>query len=154
MSQKKKGSLSQNSTSGSEYPTPIQVDPEVFKALALKGVKAEDLESTINDIVFLYAKGNFINRSDVVGSFVTNNIYEENVVEGQELFDEMTAEFKGVAILGPRKGESLWIPDEKLHEALKNNQVILVMKSPRRRGIRSKDVDKVIIAPKDKTEFN
>lgn len=129
----------------------IQVDPEVFKALK---ISPEELESKINNIAFVYAKGGFINRSDVVGSFVTNNIYEENAVEGTELFDEITAEFKGVTIIGPRKGESLWIPDEKLHEALKNNQVILVMKSPRRRGIRSKDVDKVIIAPKDKTELN
>jgi len=141
----------QSLTTGSEYLTHIQVDPEVLKELR---VPLEDLESTINNIIFIYAKGGFIRRSDIVGSFVTNKIYEENALEGEETFDELSGEFKGVAVIGSKKGESLWIPDAKLHDALRENQVILVMKSPRRRGISSKEVDKIFITPKDKSNFS
>lgn len=120
----------------------VDIHPEVFEALQ---EKTKDVEKLINDILFIWSKDGFILRSDVAGMFVLDRVFRKNCNLGTGVYDEITKEFKGVAVTGRKESESLFIPDARLHDMIKENIVLLILKSPRTQGISLKDTSDVFI---------
>lgn len=120
----------------------MELHPSVLDALR---EKTDDIEKFVNDLLFVYLNDGFLRKSDVVGMFVTKKIFRKNVMVGAGVYDEITKEFKGVSVEGNVDGQALFIPDDRLHEALLENMVLLVMKSPREQGIRLEDTKEVHI---------
>jgi hypothetical protein len=114
----------------------MKLHPDILDALK---TKTEDVEQLVNDLLFLYVSDEFIRKSDVAGMFVLNKIFRKRVSVGVGVYDEITKEFKGVSVEGKEDTESIFIPDERLHDLLELNTVILVMKTPRTQGIRAEE---------------
>jgi len=110
----------------------IQLHPEVVEILKKQ---TADVESLINGVLLTYLKGGFISRSEVDKSFHVKKIYRKQCSEIADCFDEITHEFCGTAIVGKSESQSLWISSVELHDSLVDNELILVMKSPRKEGI-------------------
>lgn len=97
-----------------------------------------DLEDHINAILHVYAMGGFIRSSDVESSFILDkNVYRKNHPEVIHVFDEMTNDFAGIAVIGYSESETLWINEPKLARLIEENTEIIVMKKHRKSGIRT-----------------
>lgn len=95
----------------------------------------DDAVSIINHLVEEYLEGKLIRKKDIAGIAVAADVYKESFVEQRGSFDSMTKQFKGIVLRANRTSEAVFVVHEKLKELIEDNQVILVMKSPRIRGI-------------------
>ena len=123
----------------------IQIHPETLDSLKEAAPEGTDIEQLINSILFLYSKSGFIRKTDIAGMVTIQKIFRKRSAEMVEVFDEATKDFKGVVTVGHTDSESLWIPNEKLHDLLEEHQVVFVMKSPRTKGISIENVSEKYI---------
>jgi len=103
----------------------------------------EDAGEFVNSILAAYLAGDFIRKSDVAGMVTVPKPYRRLAFEGPEIYDAVTHHFKGVSIEGQAPSAALFIPSEKLHDLVQENQIILVLKSKRTRGIRNEEVEQL-----------
>jgi hypothetical protein len=103
----------------------------------------EDAGEFVNAILAAYLAGDFIRKSDVAGMVTVPKPYRRLAFEGSEIYDAVTQHFKGISIEGQSPSQALFIPSEKLHDLVQENQIILVLKSKRTRGIRNEEVDQM-----------
>lgn len=125
----------------------ITLHPEILKLMG----ERDDAEQFVNNILLIYFSGGFIRKSEVAGAVVVNNIYRRSSVPGKSTFDTVTHEFKGVVLGNESQSQSLFVSSGKLVDLLEENQVVMVLKSPRQKGIstvRGKD----FITPLDQSE--
>jgi hypothetical protein len=127
-------------SSGLDHNEEMELHPDVLKALQ---EKTDDVEKFVNDLLFVFLNDGLIRKSDVAGMVVTHRIYRKSVMVGSAIYEEITKEFKGVSVEGRVDGHSLFIPDERLHDLLEKNLVLLVMKSPREQGIRVEEANEI-----------
>lgn len=119
------------------------MDITLHPSIAAQIEEREDVGEFVNSIVHAYLSGAFIRKSDVAGMVVVNKSYRRLSAQGTEVFDAMTHEFKGIAIEGSKASDSIFIPSEKLHDLIQENQIVLVLKSKRSKGIRLVEEDAV-----------
>lgn len=120
----------------------VRINPAVAALLNDR----EDADDMVNSVLLAYLSGDFFRRADIAGTVVVDGYYERydlGVVE----FDTITAEFSGIRIDGEVESNALFIANQKLQNLLLEHQVVLVLKSPRTEGIRSKKVNKLVTAP-------
>lgn len=125
----------------------VAIHPEVSKLLGPK----EDLEQYINDILFIYLSGGFIRKSEVAGAVVVNKIYRKASVADSAKFETVAHEFSGVVVANEIQSQSVYISSDKLMDLLEENQVVMVLKSPRQKGISTVKC-KVPVAPLNLSE--
>jgi hypothetical protein len=109
----------------------------------------EDAEAFVNSILISYLHGEFIRKSDVAGMVNLNKAYRKTSLHGEQLFDAVTHEFKGVTVEGEKPSESIFIPSQKLHDLVAENQVLLVLKSRRSKCISHVETDTVFCQVQD-----
>lgn len=109
----------------------IKLHPEVLRQLKLE--KPEDIQRLINDLLFLYMQGDLIRPMHIVKRLKVPKVY----MKESELFDAQTHEFKGVVV-----GESLWVPGQELRDMLEAYDEVVIINSPRKKGIRRKKTNK------------
>ena len=117
----------------------IQLHPEVCRLLG-----DGDGEKLVNDIAYVYLTGGFIRRTDIVLHTKVERVFRKRADNLLPVFHSITQKFIGVSVVGKTDSETLWIPCQKLHDALEENTELIVMKSPRDGGISIKvgpDVD-------------
>lgn len=114
----------------------ISLRKEVYDLLKRE---SEDVERLVNEIAEKYSRGELIQEDRVAAKFYLERVYRKNSAMIAEIFDEMTHEYKGVAVVGRKSSESLWISSPFLHDTLEENDVIVVIKSPRKTGISVED---------------
>ena len=112
-------------------PEKVTLHPEIEKLIGPR----EDVEQFVNNVLFVYLSGGFIRKSDVAGAVVVNNIYRRSSVVGTAAFDTVAHEFKGIVLGNESQSQSLFISSGKLVDLLEENQVVMVLKSPRQKGI-------------------
>lgn len=117
----------------------ITLHPDLEEKL-LKLIQEKNAEQFVNDLLFTYLSGGFIRDSDVAGRFVTKNALRKRVFTGTGEYDNITKEFSGVSIEGQHETEAIFIVDQDFHDAIEENLIVLVMKSPRKSGIRTEVV--------------
>lgn len=115
----------------------IKLHKEVAELLKSRNI--ESVEQFINDITFVYLMGGFIREGEVAQRFLIDKIYRRVDSSVCSVFDEITHEFQGVSVVGKEETETLWIESKALHDALEENTEIIVMKSPRKKGISRKE---------------
>ena len=108
----------------------VEIKKEVYALL--KG--RDDLEDFVNSLVVAYLDGRFIRKSEVAGMVVAKP-YKRSSFTCSEAFDATAHQFEGIVVEGRKESESLFIPSKKLHDLISDNQVLLVMKTPRDKGI-------------------
>lgn len=90
----------------------------------------QDAEELANSVLSSYLNGEFIRKSEIAGMVVTKP-YKRSAFQAYEAFDAASHEFEGVVVEGTKESDSLFIPSQRLHQLLSENQVLLVMRSPR-----------------------
>lgn len=109
----------------------IRLRPELLKLLREKNMNdsRDYVQRLANDLIFLYLQGDLIRPAQIVGRVKIPTVYRKE----SETFDAQTHAFAGVVV-----GESLWVPSMELRDMLEENTEVLVLKSPRKAGIRRK----------------
>jgi hypothetical protein len=128
----------------------IKLHPEILKLLE----GTADVEQLVNDIVYIYCRNGFIRTSGVAGKVNIDRIYRKSAEHIASMFDAVTQEFKGLAVIGESDSETLWVPDEHLHDLLEENTEILVMKSPRKKGISTLKSGEIESIRPSKTDYS
>lgn len=125
----------------------VSLKPQV--AALLRG--RDDADELVNSILFAYLTDQFIRKADVAGVVHTKALYKSHF-QCSEVFDAATRQFKGVVVEGAKKSESLFVPNKKLHALLRDNQVVLVMKTPRTKPVHVESPD-MSFTPAARDEF-
>ena len=125
----------------------VKIKPQVLKAIKDR----DDLAEFVNSVLLTYADGGFIRKSEVAAVFTLNRVLRRNIDIASQEYDVISGVFKGVTVEGTNPSDSLFIPNPRLHDLLEENQMILVMKTPRKKKIPSEDSEKMLvkIAKKD-----
>ena len=134
------------------YFMDITLHPEV-EAL-LKEIHTGDISELVNNLALVFAKGGFIRQADIAARFSVKKVFRKKSLELVPAFEEITNEFQGFAIVGESVSETLWIQNPELHDAIENNTIILVMKSPRTRGISLKKGPSIEASPQIKSDLS
>lgn len=101
----------------------------------------EDLTKFVDKILTLYLKGILVHVENIAGRYKLDKVYRKNSAEIADVFDETSHDFKGVVVIGRKESESIFIPSIKLHDALRTHDEILVINSPRKKGISTKETE-------------
>jgi hypothetical protein len=118
----------------------IKLDPKLVRAAKRK---TEDVEKLANRLLKAWLRGAFFPKEDVAVMVKVAKPYRVEREEIADMFDEATQEFRGVAIVGRSVSETLWVPSPTLHDALKENDTVLVLKTPRKNGIRTVEGEQI-----------
>ena len=115
----------------------ITLRPEITDKLQKNS--RQELEDYVNAVLLVYLTGGFIRSSDVESSFTldSKDIYRKLHPEVIEVFDQMTNDCAGIAIVGYSESETVWIKNADLAKCIEENTELLVMKKPRKSGIRT-----------------
>jgi len=116
-----------------------------LKAMLADKKDPRDPEQLINDVLMVFAHDGFIRRSDIASMHVVNRVFKRQHTQSQNVFDNITKELKGLRLIGKEVEQSIWINDPKLCDAIESNQVVLVMKTPRTKGISIEESNEIHI---------
>lgn len=108
----------------------IKLNPALLSLLKNQSVISDsrpNLERLANDLLFLYVQGDLIRPLQIAGRVQLPTVIRKE----SETFDASTHVFAGVVV-----GESLWVPSEELRDMLEENTEVVVLRSPRKTGIR------------------
>jgi len=129
----------------------INLNPAVLALLKKKGKEA-DAEKLANDLLAIYLTEGIIRGSQVAGRVQTDKVYRKVAAEVVDVYDQITHEFEGIEVIGKVPSQSIFIPSEKLHDLMVDNTEVIVLKSPRRSGIREKETDLKFYPPPTEEE--
>ena len=99
----------------------------------------------VNDILSVYLKGGFISKSQIAGTVNAKKVIRKNIEIAQQEYDMISGVFKGITVDGEEPSDSLFIADANLFELLKNNTMVVVLKSPRKQDIEKEPSDRMFI---------
>ena len=99
----------------------------------------------VNDMLSMYLKGGFISKSQIAGTVNTRKVIRKNIEIAQQEYDMISGVFKGITVDGEEPSDSLFIADANLFELLKNNTMVVVVKSPRKQDIEKEPSDRMFI---------
>ena len=99
----------------------------------------------VNDMLSMYLKGGFISKSQIAGTVNTRKVIRKNIEIAQQEYDMISGVFKGITVDGEEPSDSLFIADANLFELLKNNTMVVVLKSPRKQDIEKEPSDRMFI---------
>lgn len=129
----------------------VKLHPVVVDLLQKNG--HEELDRLVNDLLLVFLSDGFIRKSEIAGRISAPEVYREISSEVMDVFDEITHDYEGVAITGKAEGGSIWINSPEFMELVEQNTEIVVLKSPRKNGIRNKEIETQIYPPPAKDEM-
>lgn len=100
----------------------LKLHPEILEMLHSKS--PEEIQALVNDLLFLYLKGDLIKPSEIIKRIKIPVIFLKE-------FDAQAHEFPGVVV-----ADSLWVPGIELKDMLQEYAEIAVLNTPRKEGIR------------------
>lgn len=104
----------------------IRLKPHVAKLLKNESMP----EEFVNDLILAYLDNQLIPTSEIAGVVNIPKVYRPRHMESQQAFDVVSRQFRGAVV--EKESESLFICDDRLHDLLEDNSVILVMKASRK----------------------
>lgn len=111
----------------------IDIDPKLVKALERK--TDEDIHGLVNRLLVDYLKGHFYGKKDIALRIKIEGSYRVRREEIADMYDEATQEFLGVVIVGESESQSIWVPSPIFHKMIEENDTVVVLKTPRKKGI-------------------
>jgi hypothetical protein len=106
-----------------------------------RGVK--NIETLVNRLLSEYLKGHFYGKKDIAAMVKVEKPYRVHREEIADMYDEHTQEFLGVVVVGESESKSIWVPSPTLYKHLCENDTVVVLKTPRKKGIRVKQGEQV-----------
>jgi hypothetical protein len=131
----------------------IELSPAVEALLKQKGKEA-DAQRVVNDLIAIYLNEGIIRGSQIAGRVVADKAFRKTAASISDVYDEVTHDYEGIEVTGRTPFQSIFIPSEKLHDLLVDNVDVIVLKSPRRTGIREIETNlQFYPPPEDKEEM-
>ena len=110
----------------------IKLTPKNAKALSAM----KNPDAFVNRVIRESLEDKVIPLSKVAARFDLKNTYTKVIQRTAKVYDSVTHEFQGVAIVAVEESETLWVADPNFRNLLSEHSEVVVLKSPRREGIR------------------